>query len=473
MEVVTSDHETPLNDDAQHPSKYLRLSHAMHPDHIVLQIRMALRDSAINCLSCKDLSMDLSHSYSSHLQQLLYSRNWQQLEFTRCVGMELLLEEDDSNGHCMNMEALLLATSHPRATLQTTTVDHLTLRMDSDCDIGTRFFSKLWKKWEIRTCDLSMFFSAERVRDFADISVPSNLRQMRFLNCQWPGLSNDNDDAPASSPPDHVSNEWKMFCQSLVHNHPALERIDFEFCRLSDAFFSFLIENALAMHTRLQQLEMDGCCGARSLFSMSRCLQNTQSQWSGHIPLWQRLTHLSITNADLSELVVLGLQEFCHALRNARHLRSLKLRNYMLHEPDMRALATSCTSMPNISQLFFTDCGLTAQSIDCLCMEALSQNRIPSLRWLEVPEDCKHQISCALISNTSLEHLSMHRNSAMNMYHLNLNRGGRRLLHHTLPISVWPEVLSRAMRQNYNGGEAHYFDALYFLLRNKILLEKD
>jgi hypothetical protein len=109
----------------------------------------------------------------------------------------------------------------------------------------------------------------------------------------------------------------------------------------------------------------------------------------------------------------------------------------------------------------------------------LKQNAIPSLRALSIPEDAKDDMLSALVDNTSLEALLMAGRTEFHTYYLDLNRGGRRVLHQSpsVPTSLWPSILARAMPHqagnHYYGGVERHLDVLYCLLRSKVLLEAE
>jgi hypothetical protein len=79
----------------------------------------------------------------------------------------------------------------------------------------------------------------------------------------------------------------------------------------------------------------------------------------------------------------------------------------MIYDIDMEALVDSLGRLPFIETLSLLSCGMTAQSIHCLCQNGLQQNKMPNLRALSLPEDAADALATALEHNTSLERLLM------------------------------------------------------------------
>jgi hypothetical protein len=518
--------------------KMLRLSQSMHPNTIVFRILMAQRDYCVNGLSCKGLNLRIgardnesltipqhppgqdamdssavsssssstSNPCAKHLRDLLYSREWLRVEFEQCQGVESLLVVDVSNTE-YRLDNCTDGSSTPsgaRSTNPTTSVDFLSIRCLSPfpdpCDsystartLGQSFFGNVWKRWKVQKCRLSVVFTEEWLRDF---TAPESYSSLTELDLSGSTFRCHIEDTPMLPDDTHESSRirippsWDQFCRALVYNHPQLKVLHINKCNLADYLLAFFITTTVAHHPTLTELTVKGShCQQQSLLSLSRVLASPSSQIVSTTPsssLSGRLTVLSLTNQVLTEDVVPGLAEFCRSLRFATFLTFLSLGDYMLHEPEMRALVHSLGKMPFLTSLSLMTCGMTSQSIQHFCREGLQLNTIPSLRALSIPEDAKDAISTALVFNTSLERLLMEGRSEKHTFYLDLNRGGRRLLQQkpktttdapasAVPISLWPLVLDRAMHPRaekfYYGGQQRHVDVLFCLLRNKILLE--
>ena len=170
-------------------------------------------------------------------------------------------------------------------------------------------------------------------------------------------------------------------------------------------------------------------------------------------------------------------------------LEGLDLGNYMIYNADMEMLLRSLVhpSSSTLQRLNLLSCGMTSSGV-ALWEQALPQ--MTTLKRLSIPADASHSLLQGLLRhNTSLETLELERDGGSitdrklprpHDIWLDLNRGGRRLLMAMdgppIPTGLWPLVLERAqtasIRSNYYGGSAQVVTVLWYLLRNRILLEQ-
>jgi hypothetical protein len=471
--------------------KYLRLSHAMHPNNIIFRIQLARRDYSVNSLSCKGLNLrpydpeganrnkkrslvvqdppgqtasaannQNQPSITEQLKGLIYSRIWVTIEFESCLGAERL----------MMMQA-------PEAKPSIPSISTLFIRFaPNENATNNTLFQQLWKCWKIQKCRLSLEFNAERIQDFSHPESRSELTELDLTGSTWQEEEETNADDDYNN--EHISN-WRQFCHALVRNHSFLKTLELRKGDLPDSKMACFVDAIVSQHPSLEEINVSGnACQAQTLRALSRAFSNPTTLATQQ-PLTTRLKILTISNDRLSEDRVPGLQEFCASLHNVKSLKNLKLGEYMIHEQDMRFLVKALSKLSSIRGLSLLSCGMTSQSIHRLCHEGLKQNAIPSLRALSIPEDAKDDMLSALVDNTSLEALLMAGRTEFHTYYLDLNRGGRRALHQSpsVPTSLWPSILARAMPhqagKHYYGGVERHLDVLYCLLRNKVLLEAE
>jgi hypothetical protein len=505
-----------------------------------------------------------NNNINHHLKELIYSRKWMHVEFDECHGIEgLLLSQPQER---LEDEERLQHDSEQATGAPTTQIDYLSIRFSSRSDdipsslseeqqegeeLSTRrsncyFLSQLWTRWKVTKCKLSILFTPGWIKDFTDNSLPTcvsyleelDLSNSVFQDCaimvgvsrntnddedhDYTDENNDHDDGDGGNynENNNNNNHWLDICHALVYNHPRMHTLKLNNCNLSDQQLACLIDHSISCHPMINKVDLKGnTCQEQSLLGLARAFTpSSNTTTTSSSSLSRRLSVLSITNKELSEDTVAGLKEFCQALQYAHSLTYLSLGEYMIYDMDMKALVSSlsssnvCTPSPSkIETLSLLTCGMTAQSIRCLCEEGLQQNKIPNLRALSIPEDAADALAITLEHNTSLEKLLMEGRTDIHTYYLDLNRGGRRLFqlvdrtenenrsstnnsqekdgddwdicqtkHYnddvvTVPASLWPQVLSRAMHQKsgkfYYGGRDRDLDVLYCLLRNRILLE--
>ena len=205
--------------------------------------------------------------------------------------------------------------------------------------------------------------------------------------------------------------------------------------------------------------------------------------------------------------------DVCRALAAASVLKHLELSDYFLDRTDLEALFGSLVDSGGaIQRLSLLSCGVACRGDYKPVKECLVRNELPFLKVLLLPEAASGILGEALRFNTSVENVNYSRGGSPTLrYFLDLNRGGRRILttastttfhadaaagergHHchedqrqppgglatrtTLPAvspALYPRILDRAShmtKHGYLGGDQRKYDVVYYMLRNRILLE--
>jgi hypothetical protein len=255
---------------------------------------------------------------------------------------------------------------------------------------------------------------------------------------------------------------------NLLRQNTSIEKLKFKRCQLQDLQIAELVQ-ALAFHLNLTSLDLEhNACSTLTLRSLATLLR--QQEFHHH-----QLSCLILSHHVLSEDRVPGLLEFLESIGSpACRLQDLTMDQYMLMDDDMIMLTESLQRSSSIARLSLTTCGITSRGIQSF---AASLADMQGLRHLAMPGDAAHQLFEGLADNVFLQSLEFppeFQNCPTEIsYYLDLNRGGRRLLQEAnVPRALWPLALARANQTKYIHGINRRADAIYCLLRGRVLLER-
>eukprot|EP00980_Cylindrotheca_fusiformis_P009667 scaffold2141_cov120-Cylindrotheca_fusiformis.AAC.2 len=274
-------------------------------------------------------------------------------------------------------------------------------------------------------------------------------------------------------------NATGALCSGLTSN-PKLKVIALVSCGLSDIDLALLLDSLLS-HPALTTLRLFGNqCRSCSLLAMRRLLNSPRCKLQSldmhhQFSPSERRTEDSESTLDLRLLA----EQWQGTYRN-RTLRRLVLSGDRLEDKDMKYMGMLLRRLPNLEELDLDGNHLT----DCGLRELANHSQVPSrLRTLRLAENSfSHDAAPALLEllrqhpelqcvtpSTYWKVSTPHGNEIRN--YLEQNRAGRVLLCRkpTIPLSVWPTVLSKLTRHSIGWG---HYDGLYYLLRNgPVILE--
>jgi hypothetical protein len=282
------------------------------------------------------------------------------------------------------------------------------------------------------------------MQDFIDSPPSCQLKQLEFSHCLWIGREGRRvtrarlREQLEQALIDHDNwTKWTTLCQWMA-SLSNLEAVKIDLV-VFDHEIAYMVDNTLANHPKIQKIYFY-CEACRQLTheAFARALTAETSSLS------DRLTELEIDyGVSDQENASQGLLQFFQAIRQARKLCKLGVRDYDISEQQMAALVDSLRCLPSIDYLEISWCGITSESVRYLCREGLKDDKIPSLRTLKlfhcnsrcsyphlpnIDEELSRELLEALKSNTSLTSAQIGNFTTTtkdHRYYLDLNRSVR------------------------------------------------
>jgi hypothetical protein len=414
----------------------LRISGGLDVPTTISRLAQAKAYSSITSLSC--YRVDFTDVVTPHVLELLRCRrHWEILDLRSCHGQVDLVVDTILTRCVVDRLCLTDLEDLPRDTAAA--LSRGLVVASNNCN--KTFVSQLY---------LNIPFSVETLQSMQDgLSQTTTLKELDLSGSKW-------QDTSVTS------------FGNLLRQNTSIEKLKFKRCQLQDLQIAELVQ-ALAFHLNLTSLDLEhNACSTLTLRSLATLLR--QQEFHHH-----QLSCLILSHHVLSEDRVPGLLEFLESIGSpACRLQDLTMDQYMLMDDDMIMLTESLQRSSSIARLSLTTCGITSRGIQSF---AASLADMQGLRHLAMPGDAAHQLFEGLADNVFLQSLEFppeFQNCPTEIsYYLDLNRGGRRLLQEAnVPRALWPLALARANQTKYIHGINRRADAIYCLLRGRVLLER-
>jgi hypothetical protein len=247
---------------------------------------------------------------------------------------------------------------------------------------------------------------------------------------------------------------------------------------LNDENVDVLLD-ALKGHPSLETLDMSfNHC--RQLDGLAALIEDPSSQ----------LRELSLGYQNLWQSPKIEIAGFAQALCNNRSIKTLSLARSKLTDSDMLLLATTLTCNEDIEKLDLRENLITDEGISVLAGTIESGTGIRRLSVLKNLFGCAGALALlnAVRTNHNVFQVDIGHDTDMCheiRYECALNKGGRRLLSETVPLSLWPLVLERINKRDFGNVEvcvagfsfddlevtSHQLDVFHFMVRGPALFE--
>ena len=418
-----------------HELSVLRISGGLDSATIASRLHQAKGYPSITSLSC--YRIDFNDGITSRVLDLLRSRrNWEILDLRSCTG-QVDIVVDTILTQCVVQRFCF------------TDLENFPEDTSLAFDRGMATASSTSNPMTLSQLHLNVPLQSSSMRNVMEgLSHTTTLEELDLSGCHW-------NDSSVS-----------IFAESLCACK-SIQRLALRRCNLEDDQVA-TIARGIANHPSLRNLNLqNNSCGTQTVQAFAELFTNN-SQTS-------KISTLCLTHDILSEDRISGLAEFMASLGSPQcPLTELVLEQFMMVDDDIEELTSSLKQNNKLETLSMTTCGITSKGIGIF---ANGFGEMRGLRRLSVPGDAVASISNALANNVYLQILEFPpdvQNIPPKLsYYLDLNRGGRRILHDfEITGALFPRVLERANTTvAYMHGPNQRIEVLYSLLRGRVLLE--
>lgn len=201
------------------------------------------------------------------------------------------------------------------------------------------------------------------------------------------------------------------------------------------------------------------------------------------------LVHLSLGYQNLWQSPKIDITKFCRSLRRNQSIKTLSLARNKLTDSDILLLTTALACNNTLEMLDLRENSISDKGVCILANTLKNSTSIRRVSLVKNPfrKEGAIELLNAVQTNYNLFQVDVNDN----MYECHkirfetaLNKGGRRALHEHLPLSLWPLVLERVNRLDFDDSEvtmvgfsfdlevtSYQLDVLHFLLRGPALFE--